>query len=80
MASRVFVFDKAINSRSAFIDHKPIRRIVLAMMLPSAGIQRRRRCAGKRAYGRYLRTCIDNRSALLAAGAKRSMNSVVLLS
>jgi hypothetical protein len=31
-----FVFDNAINSRSAFMDHMQLRLILLAMMLSSA--------------------------------------------
>jgi hypothetical protein len=40
---QVFVFDNAINSRSAFIDHRPIRLIVLAMMVDPPGVFNRGR-------------------------------------
>jgi len=40
MASRVWVFDNAISSRSCLIDHKPSRLIVLAMMLSAGAFNR----------------------------------------
>jgi hypothetical protein len=42
MASRVWVFDNAINSRSCLIDHVPPGRIVLATMLPPHAFNRGR--------------------------------------